>query len=612
LSNAGSLLGLISYPLVVDPLLNRSTQAWVWSLGFGLTALLLASGGRFKSSAAAAAPPPPTPPIASTAIASRLTWVVCSTLGSGLLVATTAALTHDIAGVPLLWVAPLAVYLITFIVAFDHSRWYHRPTFAAALVVAALVTLDGVNAVGEATLGRFGTTYLFGLFVAAQVCHGELYRARPNAEQLTSYYLHIAAGGALGSFAVALIAPVVFDQLLELPLLWLLVVSGFCYQVWRQRQRALVPWLGLGLLLAPLAGLLLRSIDSRRSGDSRWTVVGEEINQGLSAITWIHGGWIGLAVTALLLTLRPTVDRRGTHAFTGFLLILPLGLACAWAEYGILRDPHSILSIRNYHGLITVSDYHPELPRSHIRYLSHGVTTHGTQLMHPDYQTWPTTYYSPESGLGLAFTAVADSPAPRRVGIIGLGVGTVASYGQTGDLFRFYELDSDIAHLAQTEFTALSQSRATIEIQIGDGRLLLATEATQPQPPLFDLLVIDAFSSDAVPIHLLTQEAFALYESRLTPAGLLVVNVSNRLVDLRNVVLAQAHASGLAAAVIYHQPLPADWWAFASEWILLARTPARLHSPAITAAADPAVGVPLQPYLARWTDEHASLWSALR
>jgi hypothetical protein len=251
-SNAGSLFGLLSYPFLIEPYFDRATQAQFWGVGFVVVALALVWCASIQRHHAPVISKSVTPVPCRTARAERLSWLGWSALGSGLLVATTAALTHDVAGFPLLWIAPLTVYLITFIVAFDHARWYHRPTFAVLLTIAAIVALDAAHAAGHASFWQLGVAYLFGLFVAAQICHGELHRARPATDRLTSFYLHIAAGGALGSIAVTLIAPLVFDSFFELPLIWSIVVGSFCFLIWRERNVQLARCVGVGVVVAPL------------------------------------------------------------------------------------------------------------------------------------------------------------------------------------------------------------------------------------------------------------------------------------------------------------------------------------------------------------------------
>lgn len=611
LSNAGSLFGLLSYPFLVELFFGRATQAQFWGVGFLIVTIALiwcAFSSRNHTPVVAEATASVQRPVRF----QSFSWLGWSALGSSLLVTTTAALTHDVAGFPLLWIAPLTVYLITFIIAFDHARWYHRPTFSVLLIIAAIVALDAAHSTGHASFWQLGAAYLFGLFVAGQICHGELHRERPAPDQLTSFYLHIAAGGAIGSMVVTLAAPLIFDSFFELPLLWSIIVAAFCFRVWRERNVRLMPWIGLGLLFSPFIVPLFRSADGFIIGSSLWRDYTAALMPTLSLTRLLSATATAVLVGFCLASFNRRTPRQWNNRLTLLAMFVPCACATAWIKYGIIRDPAAVHTSRNYHGRITVSDYNRSEPRAYSRYLSHGSTTHGIQLMHPDFQRWPTTYYGPASGVGLIFAELETTRAPLRVGIVGLGVGTIAGYGQTGDLFRFYELDSAIARIAQSQFTALKHSLASTEIKLGDGRRLLANESHSGEEPRFDILIIDAFSSDSIPVHLLTSDAFEIYLRRLTPDGILILNVSNRLVDVRGQVLAQSHRFKLTAATIYHQPPPKDWWAFASEWVLLSRDPNRLNTPAILAAANGPVGIPTDTYQTAWSDDFASLWSALR
>ncbi len=609
LSNAGSLLGLLTYPILIEPHFDRATQAWGWSAGFGLLAAVLLKSGFSRANNS---PPEnslaPTEPIS---LARRLIWIGWAAIGSALLVATTNAMTHDVAGVPFLWIAPLTVYLLTFIVAFDHPRWYHRPTLSAALVVASVVIIDAAAASGIGSFLQLSAAYLVALFVAGLVCHGELYRSRPQSSHLTIFYLHIATGGAVGSLCVAVVAPAVFDRFVELPFLWTAVIGWFAYGIFRTQNVRLARGFGFGIVICPVFLVLFRTIDALFFGHATWTDFWENFRHTLSSLViWPVIG-IGAGLVWALGDIRTGIVRRWHRRVILLVIAVPMAVLAGWWKFGLQHDPAAIFVARNTFGTITVSDFNTDQPRAQVRYLSHGSTTHGIQLMHPDYQSWPTTYYGPESGIGLAL-AQSNQSAGRKIGVVGLGVGTVASYGQTGDHVRFYELDPAMVDVAQTQFTALARSAATITIKVGDGRLLLAAENSDASLPRLDVLVIDAFSSDAVPIHLLTSEAFAIYLDRLKSDGILIVNVSNRWVDVRSVVLAQAQKLGLTAASIFHRPSPDDWWAFASEWVLLTRLPARFESAAIQAAATPRVEIPPPSTAPAWTDDFAGLWSALR
>ena len=278
-------------------------------------------------------------------------------------------------------------------------------------------------------------------------------------------------------------------------------------------------------------------------------------------------------------------------------------------DQALTPNPGTLASRRSFFGELSVVDYRTDDERGSSRFMGHGNTTHGIQLLHPDYQRYPTSYYSGASGLGRAF-ARANQSRNRHIGVIGLGAGTVATYGMRGDHIRFYEIDAQVAELAEEYFTFLRDSSADVLIRIGDGRRLVEAENQADTHPPLDLLVVDAFSSDAVPVHLLTREAMAAYLQRLAPDGVIVVNVSNRLVDLRPVLEAHAGHFGLHFAHIMNQPELDDWWDFASEWILLAPRRESLDTPRITDGTElraPADGDGLT-----WTDEFASLWSVLR
>ena len=459
LSNAGSLLGLLTYPILIEPHFDRATQAWGWSAGFGLlAAVLLKSGFSRANNSTLENSLAPTEPIS---LARRLIWIGWAAIGSGLLVATTNALTHDVAGVPFLWIAPLTVYLLTFIVAFDHPRWYHRPTLSAALVVASVIIIDAAAASGIASFSQLSAAYLVSLLVAGLVCHGELYRSRPQSRHLTAFYLHIATGGAMGSLWVALFAPAVFDRFVELPILWTSVIGWFSYGIFRTQNVRLARALGFGVAISPLFLVLFRSIDALFFGHATWIDFWENLSHTVgSSLNWPTIG-IGTALLLALGDIRTGVLRQWHGRVILLVMIFPTAVLAGWWKFGLQHDPAAIFVARNTFGTITVSDFNPDQPRAHVRYLSHGSTTHrhpGIQLMHPDYQGWPTTYYGPQSGIGLALSQAQQS-ADREIGVVGLGVGTVASYGQTGDHFRFYELDEAMVEVAQTQFTALARRR---------------------------------------------------------------------------------------------------------------------------------------------------------
>ncbi|MFC1806577.1 spermidine synthase [Planctomycetota bacterium] len=554
LSNAGSLLALLSYPFVFEPAFALRHQALGWSAAFVVFALLcgwcgirtwhvrargLATTSQESSTAGDTARRP-------TAGAVAL-WLGLSACGSVLLLSVTNHICYDVAVVPFLWVLPLSLYLLTFILCFDSDRWYVRPVFwgLLALSLPALVWLmyQGVEApMRWQVLGFAG-----GLFVCCMVCHGELVRLRPSPRHLTAFYLTISAGGALGGLLVTLVAPRVFAMYLELHLgLWLclaLAVVAFWYteRPFRRWRRKWVAWACLQLCLFGLVGL----------GEALRRHAAEE-----------GDGWLARS--------------------------------------------------RNFYGVLSVGEFYDEDedPRRTMRTLVCGRIDHGSQFTHAERLREPITYYGAQSGIGLALSHYPRH-SPLHVGVLGLGIGTMAAYGQDGDQFRFYEINPEVERLARKHFTYLADSEADCRVVLGDGRLSLEREP----PERFDILALDAFTSDAVPVHLLTREAFAIYLRHMKPGGLIVANISNRYLDLRPVLLAVASHYDLGAVVIDYEPEtdePEDGTC-PSSFVLLTRNRRLRHRqplhPAIRAAVD-ASDVPPERRLL-WTDDYSNLFQTL-
>ncbi len=608
LSNAGSLLALLSYPVLLEPWLARGPQAHLWAgLYLGFTGLVAWIVWQARSALRTTAAPATDSDAVSAATApswgQQLSWASWGALATALLAATTSALTLDVAAVPFLWIAPLGIYLLSLILCFDHPRWYRRGVWLFLLPVAMATSLDLRIFGTTLMLGQLLSTHLLALAVAAMVCHGELYRARPASLHLTRFYLSLAAGGVAGTLLTGVLAPRLFNRDFDLPLLWVLLTARLILTLVRHQELRLARLWSAGLLFAVLAVPALRPQEH-----FSWSGVLE---------TWLtlaaNTSLQLLAMVALMLSIHFRLQggvtcnwsRRTSWGMAGLVGII------AWFVIGTSLQPPTgmVDSRRGFFGEITVLDYHADDPRSQSRFLAHGSTTHGIELQHPDFLLYPTSYYSAQSGIGRAFTR-SNQHRHRRIGVIGLGVGTIASYGMAGDHITFYEIDPNIIAMARAHFGFLSHSPAEIAIRLGDGRQLIEAEVRAGNQPGYDMLVLDAFSSDAVPIHLLTHEAFGAYLQRLAPNGIVVVNVSNRLVDLRPVLEEHARQFGLHFAHLINRPDPADWWDFSSEWILLAPTRAALDDAAITswtgiAAPEELIGIP-------WTDDFASLWSVLR
>lgn len=461
-----------------------------------------------------------------------------------LLLATTNKMCQDVAVIPFLWVLPLALYLLSFIICFDSPRWYKRLPFGLALC-AVLGGLCWVMFQKTQALDAFAV----GLFVCCMVCHGELYRLKPDPRHLTGYYLMIAAGGALGGLFVAVIAPLIFSDYFELQ--WGLMLCGLLFLVVCLRRSEA----GVSPAQEPRAGAAFAPL--------------------LAKLRWPACGLLALGLVAL-----------------------GVGLTAQTQKSARART----YRVRNFYGVLTLFKH----DTSDQRYLelSHGQTVHGIQLLDPVRARWPTAYYNEKSGGGLAMSALPVGQ--RRVGLVGLGAGTMAAYGQPGDYLRFYEINPDVYRLASSQFTFLGQCKAKVDVVLGDARLSLERE----RPQDFDLLVLDAFNSDAIPVHLLTEEAFALYQRHVKTNGIIAVHISNGHLNLEPVMVNLARRFNYDLAVIEYIGTRDQWWNQNSTWALLSHNDEFINCPAIREAsrAPQARGetVPL------WTDDFASLFQIIR
>lgn len=621
LSNFGSLLALISYPFFFEPRFTRQTQAELWTWGFGAYVLFCGfcawwlwkknptatSASSRMEAASDSDPPTPNP---GPSVFDQLLWLLLPACASVLLLATTNKMCQDVAVIPFLWVLPLALYLLTFIIAFDNPRWYRRGPFTLALVGALGATCWALFQGTDASLKLELGIYAFMLFTCSMVCHGELYRFKPDPYHLTTFYLLIAAGGALGGLFVALIAPAVFNDYHELH--WGLFACGLLFTVVCARERSSEHgrcwrWLACALTLLGFAGL-----------DRSLAWVGERVSGFPDSLTVSLrvGLWGLLAVgVAFWIAQRKFATFRGWQA-----------MVCAWLAVGLLAlalalrlearesDESLLAKSRNFYGTLAVHEYRKDDPQAHYYLLQHGRITHGLQFADPELATWPTSYYGPGSGIALAVDALPE--ATRRIGVVGLGTGTMAIFGRTNDYLRMYEINPQVEQVARSTFNYLSNSAAQIEIVMGDARLSLEREPSHH----FDLLALDAFSSDAIPVHLLTKEAFALYERHISPNGIIAVHISNRYLNLEPVVANVARHFNYHLAVISWEEGNADegewndewvdeWWLYSSTWVLLTRNEDIINASAIREAASPAkpnsVNIPL------WTDDFASLFQIL-
>jgi SAM-dependent methyltransferase len=530
LSNLGSMLALVSYPLAVEPLLTLGRQTAVWSAGFVLFALACALlAWRSKDAEALrlaeddAGKPGP---------GLQALWAGLACCASLLLLAFTSYMTLNIAAIPFLWVLPLALYLLSFVLCFEASGWYRRWLFLPLLgagLAGICVTLTRSNP----SIWNLIPLYSGTLFAACMVCHGELARSKPHPQHLTGFYLMLALGGAAGGVLVGLAAPNVFQDLYELPIGML----ALC-------------------VLATVALLRDRS-------------------------SLLHGRW-GIVTRIVFLALT---------------VALAVALYKTYAE----NSADIRVTSRNFYGVLNVRDS-GEGPEA-MRMLSHGTIVHGKQFLEPDRRDWPTSYYGPTSGIGLALLD-ARAHAPLRVGVVGLGAGTLAAYGRTGDVFRFYDINPDVVELARSEFTFLKDSLAKVEVALGDARLSLEREPLQN----FDVLALDAFSSDAIPVHLLTVEAFKTYLRHLKPGGVLAVHISNRYLDLVPVVQQAARHLSLEVRQVENDD-DDDAGVYRSDWMLVSASPAAFEGRLLKEAAERIDAVPR---VRLWTDDYSDLYRILK
>ena len=614
LSNVGSLLALMTYPFLVETNLTRAGQSKFWGWGFagfvaccGFCALRLWRANPLPAELGASPPPAgrKTPFATNASVVDRALWLLLPACASVLLLATTNKLCQDIAVIPFLWVLPLAIYLVSFIISFDSPRWYVRGGFALALVAASGGVCRALFLETDLSLGWQVFIYLGALFVGCMICHGELYRLRPPPEKLTAFYLMIAAGGALGGVFVAVLAPLIFSSYYEMHwglLLNGLLLLGICLRA--KDDPAGRAWRGLAVAFTVLAcagvDVLLVWLN-RRYPD---VVAGRLIPMRLA---W----WGALVVVAGLWIARKQHQtfRHWRYVVCFWLALGWLGLATAlWFQVWDFGE-RIVSQSRNFYGTLRVCEYRKDEPDSHYFLLEHGRITHGLQFVDPQFARLPTTYYGGSNGVARSVAALPEGP--RRIGLVGLGVGTTAAYLRPGDSLRVYEINSEVVRLAGTRFRYLSNCPAKLDIVLGDARLSLEHEP----PQNFDLLTLDAFSSDAIPVHLLTQEAFEVYARHLKPEGIIAVHVSNRYLSLEPVVANAARRFGFQAATIdYEKDEDEDdegeWWVYESTWVLLCRDPGVLNRPEIRAATSEVKtngpGIPL------WTDDFASIFQIMK
>ncbi len=582
-SNLGSFAGLIAYPLLAEPFLRVQEQSLAWSAGYALLIVLIVLAARARWQAAAplqlVAGPAPAQAVGARRI---LLWIALAAVPSGLLLSTTTHLTTDIVAMPLLWVIPLAVYLLSFVAAFSERRGFANMTTRAA---PWLVLLAGGLAMSSRSTGTLtpalGSVVL--LFAVAVALHARMYALRPQASQLTLFYLAMSAGGALGGLFTALIAPLVFDWVWEHPMLVLAAAMLMPLPVlydWRRLP-------GLDPAMARIGAAILMSLGLLLA--ARLFIVTMSGEPGMERLLLT----LGMAVIGLLVM-------PWRWLFVSLLFVLML----AQGGLDTLSTTVQGLRSRSYFGIYTVRD----VPASRLRTLAHGTTLHGQQSTNPAYAREPTSYYGRGSGAAIALgQAQALYGQNARIGIVGLGAGTLACYKRPGESWRFFEIDPAVLRFSRNRtFSFLADCAPDAKVSIGDARIGLANM----RPASLDMLAVDAFSSDAIPLHLLTDEAFGVYFQALAPRGLLVVHISNRFIELEPVLAALAKKRGLAAAKRDDNPQDRITLT-ASSWVALSRDPAIL---AALAKAQPGAkwGALMPPAQRVWTDDHASILPFIR
>lgn len=541
LSNAASLLALLSYPFIFEPLLTLTVQTKLWSLGYVVFAVLIGAvcirlfiknidtHQALKSVSAI---------VEKNKRSQVLLWLLLSAVGVVLLVATTNAMTQNIPPVPFLWILPLCLYLLSFIICFHSARWYVRWYWFFFFVVSAFAAImmffigSYFDAVSQVVV------YCVILFSSCMICHGELEKLKPEVERLTLFYLMMSLGGFLGSAFVAFVAQKIFTSFLEFP-------------------------------VAVLCLFLLFS----------------------SCIFWHKYSTNGLADKFSMLMAKASV-------------VIFICLFGFFAYLNTLFNEGNVVASRNFYGVLNVKDI--KVDGRWERRLIDGTTSHGTQSQEAGFEHRPMSYYRDNTGVALALTH--GNAQTYKVGLIGLGAGTLAAYGQVGDHYHFYELNPAVEALANSHFTYLKNSLAKVTVSLGDARLSLTRELEARGSNQYQVLVVDAFSGDSIPTHLLTKEAFALYLKHLTDTGILVFHVTNTHLNLASLVRALAKASGKQALYFETQALGRE--VNNAEWVIVTNNQNFIHSPKVKSL------VTIWPYeekvLPVWTDNYSNLLSVLK
>jgi len=550
LSNLGSLCALLSYPVLIEPRLTLDTQAMTWSfLYFILAGIFVLCGIAFiRSSAENQAGESGGAVVAPVTVLDRMLWVSLAACGSIVLLAITNQICQDVAVVPFLWILPLSLYLVSFIICFDKDAWYLRPVWFSLLFLslALLLRLMFEEFTDESTaLGYQIFIYCFALFTCCMVCHGELARRRSATPHLTTFYLYVALGGAIGGVFVNLIAPVLFSGFWELhvAIVFTVVLAGVCLFVDKE----------------------LISTTRRRAA--------------LSSI------WSLLVVGVVILLVQQVVSGR----------------------------TQSIYVDRSFFGVLYVDEWDVGTP-DHERALYHGSIQHGRQLLHSSKERFATSYYGINSGGAVAIRRhprrFVPDPAARglRIGVVGLGVGTLSTFGTALDSIRYYEINPQVEQVAREYFTYLDNGEAATEVVLGDARVSMQRELDEAGSNQFDVLVLDAFSGDSIPVHLLTEEAFGLYAQHLRGGGILAIHITNQYIDLSSIVRT-ASLRQVGKDAVWVENNSRRWFEDSNDWVLISHNRGFLVSHSVRAVQTP--WDEDEPRSIRWTDDFSNLFEVI-
>lgn len=566
LSNAGSLLGLLVYPVFIEPTLSLRWQGWAWVGGFLLFGIVAGWVG-VRSGRSSVLTNPEIESAKSTerpSLSLFSLWIALSATASLFLLSVTNQISQEVAVIPFLWILPLILYLLSFILTFSGERGYNRKFYSALFIFSAALTLFVM--LNSTSLHVYWQilTYCLLLFSACMLCHGELYRLRPPARHLTMFYLMVSIGGTLGGIFVNLIAPVIFNGYWEF-------------------------FVGLAMTIAIL--LSMRG--------QRYAALNQSEGAGEGSLH-LHFRDSSVAEERSL-----RVTQRARFIFMTFALVTVMLALIGMFFSGALFVK------RNFYGVIRVRMDTVGEPPQPAYLMAHGITVHGLQFIAPELRDLPTTYYVQEGGAGLAILNHPRYGDGLRVGMLGVGTGTLAAYGQPGDVYRLYEINPVVVNLAEGDgdyFSFIKDSKADVTMVPGDARISLEEELARGEKQKFDVLALDTFSSDSIPIHLVTREAFALYLQHLAPDGIIAAHITNLHLDLQPVFWQLAKEYGLSMVRVNYAG--DTHGGYASHWILLARDPALLEIPAIQERAADLRGYSTNIKL--WTDDYSNLFQILK